>query len=157
MVVSHSLLYKCIHLCSPAFIWSKILQIQWHCKIISWNLKSLLSPWIYFKMLFIPVMAKLNFQQPLLQSSVWHDPSEIRSFSGFFDKEVQKSIIYCIHCVSICVSVLKNLSFLINLMHPCWKKSINFVQNWPQFPFHVKYPRPQINNFCMLHRDKLIV
>uniref|UniRef100_A0A673J0W0 NAD(P) transhydrogenase, mitochondrial n=1 Tax=Sinocyclocheilus rhinocerous TaxID=307959 RepID=A0A673J0W0_9TELE len=27
--------------------------------------------------LFIPVMAKLNFQQPLLQSSVSHDPSEI--------------------------------------------------------------------------------
>ncbi len=31
---------------------------------------------IYFKILFIPVMAKLN-QQPLLQSSVSHDLSEI--------------------------------------------------------------------------------
>jgi len=26
---------------------------------------------------FIPVMAKLNFQQPLLQATVSHDPSEI--------------------------------------------------------------------------------
>ncbi len=32
---------------------------------------------VYFKMLFIPVMAKLNFQQLLLQSSVSNDPSEI--------------------------------------------------------------------------------
>ncbi len=32
---------------------------------------------MYFKMEFIPVMSKLNFQQPLLQSSVSHDPSEI--------------------------------------------------------------------------------
>ncbi len=31
---------------------------------------------IYCKMQFIPVMAKLNFQQPLLQSSVSHDISE---------------------------------------------------------------------------------
>ncbi len=28
-------------------------------------------------MSFIPVMAKLNFQQPLLESSVSNDPSEI--------------------------------------------------------------------------------
>ncbi len=32
---------------------------------------------IYFKMQFIPVMGKLNFQQPLLPSLVSHDPSEI--------------------------------------------------------------------------------
>jgi len=31
----------------------------------------------YLKMSFIPVTAKLNFQQSLLQSSVSHDPSEI--------------------------------------------------------------------------------
>ncbi len=32
---------------------------------------------IHFKIKFIPVMAKLNFQQALFQSSVSHDPSEI--------------------------------------------------------------------------------
>ncbi len=32
---------------------------------------------IHFKMLFIPLMVKLNFQQPLLQTSVSHDPSEL--------------------------------------------------------------------------------
>lgn len=32
---------------------------------------------IHFKMSLILVMAQLNFQQPLLQSSVSHDPSEI--------------------------------------------------------------------------------
>ncbi len=32
---------------------------------------------VYFKMLFIPGMAKMYFQQLLLQSSVSNDPSEI--------------------------------------------------------------------------------
>ncbi len=40
-------------------------------------LKQLSSILIYFKMQLIPVMAKLNIQQPLLKSSVSHDPSEI--------------------------------------------------------------------------------
>jgi len=31
----------------------------------------------YFKITFIPVLAKLDFQQPFLQFSVSHDPSEI--------------------------------------------------------------------------------
>ncbi len=30
---------------------------------------------IHFNISFIPVMSKLNFQQPLFQSSVSHDPS----------------------------------------------------------------------------------
>ncbi len=42
---------------------------------------------IYIKMQFIPVMAMLNFQQPLLQSSVSHDPSEIILISWFGAKE----------------------------------------------------------------------
>ncbi len=34
-------------------------------------------------MLFIPVMAKLNFQKPLLQSSMLHDPVEIDDFINY--------------------------------------------------------------------------
>ncbi len=39
------------------------------------HLKCMFYILIYFKMQFILVMAKLNFQQPLFQSSVSHDPS----------------------------------------------------------------------------------
>ncbi len=42
-----------------------------------YNLKQLFSILINVQMEFIPVMAKLNFQQPLLQSSLPCDPSEI--------------------------------------------------------------------------------
>ncbi len=37
----------------------------------------ILLNFLYFKMYFITVMAKMNFQQQLLQSSVSHDLSEI--------------------------------------------------------------------------------
>ncbi len=42
-------------------------------------------------MLFIPVIA--HFQQPLVQSSVWHDPLEI--------------IIIIVMCVCVCVYIYK--------------------------------------------------
>ncbi len=57
-----------------------IMISQIACQLSSWqtvNLKFKFSILIYFKMYFIPVMAKLNFQQSLLQSSVSRDPSEI--------------------------------------------------------------------------------
>jgi len=41
------------------------------------NSETFTSILIYFKILFIPMMTRLNFQQQLLQSSVSHDPSEI--------------------------------------------------------------------------------
>ncbi len=41
------------------------------------NCIKLFSIVIYFKMQFIPVLEKIIFQQPLLHSSVSHDPSEI--------------------------------------------------------------------------------
>ncbi len=43
--------------------------------------------WIYFKMLNIPVLGKLNFQQPLLLSSVSHDPSYINLKCWFTAQE----------------------------------------------------------------------
>ncbi len=42
---------------------------------------------IYFKIQFIPVMAKLNFKQLLLQSSVSHDPLEIIFICGLAAQE----------------------------------------------------------------------
>ncbi len=70
-----------------AFIWSKSNIVNYF--IIQSNC-------FLFKMQFIPVMAKLIFQQPLLQSSVSHDPSEITEimvsffplyiFLGLFDE-----------------------------------------------------------------------
>ncbi len=42
-----------------------------------YNLKEPFYMLIYFKMSFIPLMATLNFQQSLVQSSVPHNPSEI--------------------------------------------------------------------------------
>ncbi len=42
-----------------------------------YNLKGLFSVLMYFKNAIYSFDAKLKFQQPLLQSSVSHDPSEI--------------------------------------------------------------------------------
>ncbi len=47
---------------------------------------------IYFKQ-FIPVIAKLNFQQPLLKSPVSHDPSEIILICWFGAQETLPVII----------------------------------------------------------------
>ncbi len=38
---------------------------------------------IYLKIELIPLIAKLNFQQPLIESSVSHDPSEIIEICWF--------------------------------------------------------------------------
>ncbi len=43
--------------------------------------------WMYFKIQFICEVAKQNFQQPLLQSSVSHDPSEIILICWFDSQE----------------------------------------------------------------------
>ncbi len=65
-------------LCSPRLHlfdqkYSKNKNIMKNC----YNLKYLFSICIYFKITFIPVIAKLNFQQPVFKSSWSHDPSEI--------------------------------------------------------------------------------
>ncbi len=52
------------------------LCMQWNNNIVK-QYNWLFSIWLYFKMWFIPVMAKLIFQLPLLQSFVSYDPSEI--------------------------------------------------------------------------------
>ncbi len=58
--------------------------MQWNNNIVKYfyNWKSLFSIEIYFKMVFIYVIAKLNFQQSLLQSLGSHDPSEICWFAA---------------------------------------------------------------------------
>ncbi len=56
-------------LIKTAFIWLKYSKN----KLLA--ILFIFSVLIYFNILFTPVMAKLNFQQPLLQSSVSHDPS----------------------------------------------------------------------------------
>ncbi len=63
--------------------------------LILWNIDILnnCSVLKYFKMLFIPILAKLNFQQPL-QSSVSCDPLKMILICWFVAPEVFIIIIY---------------------------------------------------------------
>ncbi len=60
---------------------------------------------------FIPVMANVNIQQQLLQSSVSYDPSEISKSNML----IYKINIYIYIFVTL-------LSLLTNLIHPYWIK-----------------------------------
>jgi len=64
---------------------------------------------VYFKIECIPVMTKLNFQQPLLQSSVSHDPSEIIIICSF-EKTTRK------------IDLLKK-KFLFNVKNNLFKRT----------------------------------
>ncbi len=65
-------------LTKAAFVWSKISKYHF---ITIYNNYFLF--FIIFKMQFIPVMAKMNFQQPLLQSLVSRDYSEVILISNY--------------------------------------------------------------------------
>ncbi len=62
-------------------------------------------------MLFIPAMAKLNFQQPLLQSPVSHDPSEIILICWLGSQETFIIIIF-ISAKYFCGKNIKNSIYL---------------------------------------------
>ncbi len=61
---------------------------------------------LYFKLWFIPVIAKLHLQEPLLQFLVSHDASEIILICRF---AAQKTFIF-----SILVESMIHLVFLMN-------------------------------------------
>ncbi len=71
-------------------------DIQGHELLLSYQIKSSrLIEDCWHQLLIIPVMAKLNFQQPLLQSSVSNDPSEIILICWFVAQETFLPIYQC--------------------------------------------------------------
>ncbi len=69
---------KALMLTDAAFVWSKImLSVILNNDIICNLFKITDLFYIYFKMYSVSVIWRLKFQQPLLQSSVSHDPSGI--------------------------------------------------------------------------------
>ncbi len=52
-------------------------------------------------MLLIPVISNLNFQLPLIQTSVSHDPSEVIQICWYGDQETVLIIINANSCVAL--------------------------------------------------------
>ncbi len=108
-----------------------------------------------FEIEFLPVMAKLNFQQPLLQFTVWYDPSIIpichfgvqiifliinvvllnilrEFFSGFFDKQTfQNNILYWSN-----ISLLPVMTDLKLLNGSVYVGMGLFGSQWDKLPEH---------------------
>ncbi len=77
-------------------------------------------------MQFISVMAMLNFQQPLLQSSVSHDPSEIILICSFL---AQVTFIIVINVENNCLTFCDNCNsfFHHSLINRKILKKIAFI------------------------------
>lgn len=95
------------------FIWSRIQLKQYYCEILLQHkilqLLQLFSILIYS---FIPLTAKLNFQQPLLQSLVSYDSNMLIWCPKFVSSHYQ-------HETALLLNILiETVWSLINLMHP---------------------------------------
>ncbi len=109
------------------------------------------SIWIYFKMWFISVITELDFQQPLLQFAVSHNPSEIILicwcgaqetffyyyqcrlifflwklwyifFSGFFDEKEHPNFSTVVYVVHLNSSAEENISVLTFIWQNIWQQ-----------------------------------
>ncbi len=67
-------------------------------------------------MQFISVVAKLHFQQSLLQSSVLHDPSEIILICWFRAQD----FFFIINVENICAAIFKNPMLLMGSVVLFW-------------------------------------